>query len=152
LCDAFLDAFGNFESRSSFDGASSGIGRIGTLQKPCRLRDLLERGRKAYSPEVPLRYVGDAETMVNTVAVCNGGGGDLLFDAAKLNADVYISGDFKHHHARFAYENHINLIEINHFDAEIAFCWLMQKKLESVFGESLKVLVSKSGQNLWKSF
>ncbi|MBE7021825.1 MAG: Nif3-like dinuclear metal center hexameric protein [Ruminococcaceae bacterium] len=152
LCDVFLDAFGEYSERCSFDGGREGIGRIGTLKAPCALQVLLERARKAYSPEFPLHYVGDDMSTVSRIAVCNGGGSDLLYDAAGLGADVYISGDFKHHHARFAYENKVNLIQIDHYDAEIAFCTLMQKRLGETFGDRLQVLIAKHEHSPWRFF
>ena len=152
LCDAFLDSFGEFSRRSSFSGEADGIGRIGLLKESVTLADLLQKGRALYAKNAPLFYVGDEQAEVRKVAVCNGGGGDLLFEAASLGADVYISGDFKHHHARFAYENHINLIQINHYDAEIAFCTLMQKKLQAAFGSRLKVLISNHEKSPWKCY
>ncbi len=152
LCDAFLDSFGEFSRRSSFSGEADGIGRIGFLKEPTTLADLLQKGREIYAKDASLFYVGDAQAEIRKVAVCNGGGGDLLFDAASLDADVYISGDFKHHHARFAYENHINLIQINHYDAEIAFCTIMKNKLKAAFGDRLKVLISEHEKSPWKCY
>ncbi len=152
LCDAFLDSFGDFTKRASFAGTADGIGRIGKLDKPCTLGELLARGKEAFSPDHEIRYVGKADSVVETVAVCNGGGGDMLFDAYSLGAQVYISGEFKHHHARFAVENNMNLIQIDHYDAEVGFCSLMQKRLETVFGDKLKVIIASSEKSPWKSF
>ncbi len=152
LCDAFLDSFGDFRERTSFAGTDDGIGRIGKLKTPCTLRELLARGRKAFSPEHEISYVGEADSVVKTVAVCNGGGGDMLYDAYNLGAQVYISGDFKHHHARFAVENNMNLIQIDHYDAEIGFCELMKKHLETAFGGRLKVVTQSNEKSPWKSF
>lgn len=152
LCDAFLDSFGEFSERSAFNGEDAGIGRVGLLKAPTTLAELLQKAKEKYANNSSLFYVGDEQAEIKKVAVCNGGGGDLLFEAAALGADVYISGDFKHHHARFAYENHINLIEINHYDAEIAFCTMMQKKLKASFGDRLKVLISGQEKNPWSCY
>lgn len=152
LCDVFLDTFGDFSERCSFSGTADGIGRIGTLREPCALGVLLEKAKAAYSQDMPLRYVGDDMKTVSRVAVCNGGGGDLLYDAARLGAEVYISGDFKHHHARFAYENKMNLIQIDHYDAEAAFCTLLEEKLREAFGDRLKVSIAGHEQSPWRSF
>ncbi len=152
LCDAFLDAFGDFSERASFAGTADGIGRIGKLKNPCTLGELLARGKQAFSPEHEIFYAGKADSMVETVAVCNGGGGDMLFDAYSLGAQVYISGDFKHHHARFAVENNMNLIQIDHYDAEVGFCNLMKNRLEEKFGDKLKVLIAEGEKSPWKRF
>ncbi len=152
LCDVFLDSFGSFSERSSFAGTADGIGRIGKLAQPCTLAELLSKGKEAFSPDKEIRYVGDSASRIETVAVCNGGGGDLLFDAYGLGAQVYISGDFKHHHARFALENNLNLIQIDHYDAEVGFCNLMKKRLNEAFGDGLNVVVTKHEESPWKSF
>lgn len=152
LCDAFLDAFGEFAERTSFAGTADGIGRIGKLKNPCTLGELLARGKQAFSPEHEIFYAGETNSLIETVAVCNGGGGDMLFDAYGLGAEVYISGDFKHHHARFAVENNMNLIQIDHYDAEVGFCNLMKKRLEEKFGDKLKVLIEEGETSPWKRF
>ena len=150
LCDVFLDAFGEFSERSSFAGTEAGIGRIGILKTPCTLADLLKKGKQAFCPNGFLRYVGNENAMIDTVAVCNGGGADMIYEAYALGAQVYISGDCKHHHARFAYENNMNLIEINHYDAEVGFCRQIAEQLQQAFGNKLKVEVSCHEESPWK--
>lgn len=150
LCDVFLNYFGAFSSRKSFTGEAAGIGRIGELQEPCTVKELMQRAKK-HLGEVSLSYVGDSQKIVKTVAVCNGGGGDLVYDAKALGADVYISGDFKHHHARFAVENDLPLIAVSHFDAEIGFCRLVEAQLKAAFGNDLEIACSEE-ENPWKVF
>ncbi len=150
LCDSFMSAFGEFSNKTSFSGESFGIGRIGTLSEPCTLSELLERGRGAFGGAI--RYVGDKEKTVSRVAVVGGGGGDMVYEAYDLGAEVYISGDFKHHHARFAYENGLALIEIDHYDAEVGFCREMEKKLKEAFGEALSVSIYPEEISPWKSY
>ncbi len=152
LCDMFFDAFGPVKSRRAFNGENCGIGRIGKLEQPCTLETLLQRGKTAFCPSGSLSYVGDQTATVETVAVCNGGGADMIYEAYDLGAQVYISGDCKHHHARFAYENGIHLIQVNHYDAEVGFCQLMQIRLQKVFGDRLEAVVSAREQSPWKSF
>ncbi len=148
LCDVFLDYFGTFTERTSFTGEASGIGRIGTLKAPCKLSDVLERAEQQFGT---LSYVGDRDTTIKIVAVCNGGGGDLVYDAKALDADVYISGDFKHHHARFAVENDIALVNVSHYDAEIGFCRLMEAELKMAFGSALEVVCAMEA-NPWHMY
>ena len=152
LCDVFLDAFGSFKSRQSFSGENYGIGRIGQLEQPCTLKALLQRGKEAFCPSGNLSYVGEPSAIVETVAVCNGGGADMIFDAFELGAHVYISGDCKHHHARFAYENGIHLIQVNHYDAEVIFCELLKNCIQKNFGDRVEAVVSAREESPWKSF
>ena len=97
-----------------------------------------------------LRVVGNSEKMIKTVAICNGGGADLIYDAMGKGADVYISGDFKYHHARAAYESGTALVEITHYDAEIIFIEAMEKVLKTQFGDKLKIYKSVQNVNPWK--
>ncbi len=152
LCDMFLSAFGDFTDVTAFSGETAGIGRIGTLKNSCTLQELMERGKEAFSSGKSLRYVGDEKAIVNRVAVCNGGGGDVIYDAHALGAELYISGDFKHHHARFALENHMHLLEIDHYDAEAPFSSEMKKRLETAFGDRLSVMVSRHDKSPWRTF
>lgn len=55
---------------------------------------------------------------IKTVALCSGAGGDFLFDAIKVNADVFITGEVKHHEILAAKQYKINLIEAGHFNTE----------------------------------
>lgn len=148
LCDLFIQAFGEAESVSAFSGEADGLGRIARLLEPSTLAELLRRAKQAFGLS-KVQYVGDLNTPIRTIAVCNGGGGDLVYDAYALGADVYISGDFKHHHARFAFENHLPLIQIDHYSAEVGFGGYMQQKLQQQFGERLCVLVAEE-QNPWQ--
>ncbi len=150
LCDVFLESFGDFKERTSFAGAEEGIGRIGRLAQPCTLESLLEKGKTTFSPDGFLRYVGDKNAVIDKVAVCNGGGADMIYEAHQLGAQVYISGDFKHHHARFAYENGMNLIEIDHYDAEVGFCKLLADKLQKAFGNNLSITVAQHEESPWR--
>lgn len=152
LCDVFLDSFGAFTEKTSFAGTQEGIGRIGRLKTPCTLGNLLAKGKQIFSPGREIRYVGDEKTVVETVAVCNGGGADLVYEAYGLGAQVYISGDFKHHHARFAVENAMSIIAIDHYDAEIAFCSLMKKRLENAFGKELNIVIAEGETSPWKVY
>ncbi|MBR5236870.1 MAG: Nif3-like dinuclear metal center hexameric protein [Clostridia bacterium] len=150
LCDLFLDSFGDFKNRSSFASDIAGIGRVGDLAQPCTLEELLKRGQKSFQGAI-LSYVGALSDSVSKVAVCNGGGGDLVYDAYHLGAEVYISGDFKHHHARFALENGLMLIGVSHYDAEIGFCKFLAQKLNETFGGQLEIVVSHE-KNPWHSY
>ncbi|MBE7048938.1 MAG: Nif3-like dinuclear metal center hexameric protein [Ruminococcaceae bacterium] len=150
LCDVFLDCFGSFVHRCSFSGTQAGIGRIGRLEYPCTLESILKQTTETL--HIPhISYVGDVNQTIETIAVCNGGGGDLLYEAYGLGAQLYVSGDFKHHHARFAKENQMALINISHFDAEIGFSSLMQQKLTSQFGQRLQLMCAEE-QNPWQRY
>ena len=85
-----------------------------------------------------------ADKEIKTAAVCNGGGGGELVDiAAKLGADVYISGDLKHHEvSNLKINDNIDFIEMRHYDSEKIVTELIKRKLEEKFGERLEIIIS----------
>lgn len=74
----------------------AGAGTIGTLAAPIAGTQLLERLRQLAGTPV-IRYSGDPERTVKTVAVCGGSGASLISDAFRAGADAFITGDVKYH-------------------------------------------------------
>ncbi len=86
---------------------------------------------------------------IETVAVCNGGGGGSLVETAKeLKADVYISGDLKHHEvSMLKIDDNIDFIEMRHYDSEIIACDILYKKLDERFMGDVQFKISKVQSN-----
>ena len=151
LCDLFLDKIASTNERVSLEGDEiNGSGRIAELKTKTRFIDLLNIVKKEYKLNF-LRYVGNEEKEIVKIAVCNGGGADFIYNAKDMGADLYISGDIKHHHARFAYENDISLIEVPHYNAEIIFCEYMEELLEKQFGNELDICTTDKNIDVWKN-
>lgn len=77
-----------------------GIGRVGTLAEPMTL-EAFARKTAAVLPATAqgVRVAGDPHALVRKVAVV-GGAGDSLFDEVRASgADVYVTGDLRHHPA-----------------------------------------------------
>ncbi|HEB9340619.1 TPA: Nif3-like dinuclear metal center hexameric protein [Campylobacter coli] len=72
------------------------------------------------------------------LAICTGSGGDLLNE---VKADCYLSGDFKYHQALEAISNHLNLIDLGHFESERYFAQCLAKHLKNL---PLKVIITVS--------
>ncbi len=83
---------------------------------------------------------------ITIVAVCNGGGGGSLAEAAQnLGADVYISGDLKHHEiSSLKINESIDFIEMRHYDSEIIACDILYDRLDEKFRDSIVLKVSTS--------
>ncbi|MCH5296871.1 MAG: Nif3-like dinuclear metal center hexameric protein [Ruminococcus sp.] len=64
-----------------------------------------------------LRYT-DVNNSVKTVAVSSGAGGSNVFEAAKLGADVLVTGEIKHHEINAANAMNINIIDVGHYKSE----------------------------------
>jgi dinuclear metal center YbgI/SA1388 family protein len=74
----------------------TGMGAIGTLPEPASLREFLGRVRDVLHTAV-IRYAGDPSALVRRVAVCGGSGGDLIGDALRAGADVFVTADLGYH-------------------------------------------------------
>ncbi len=75
-----------------------GIGRLGTLQEPttvagfaARVEDMLP------ATTTGVRAAGDPQAPVRRVAICSGAGDSLLAEVRRTDADVYLTGDLRHH-------------------------------------------------------
>lgn len=79
---------------------ATGAGRVGTLPAPMTLRAFAERVAQVLPPTAQgVRVAGDLDAVVSRVAVV-GGSGDSFFDAVRAaRADVYLTGDLRHHPA-----------------------------------------------------
>lgn len=149
LCDVLAEKIADFEIAYPFDdNEGEGIGRIFELKEEISLKDFAENVKNVLGLD-SLRVVGDNNMIIKKVALCNGGGGDLTIDALCKGADLYISGDFKYHHARFAFENKKALMEITHYDAEILFIDAVADMLKNQFGNKIEVVKSETNVNPW---
>ena len=106
-----------------------GLGRIGTLQEPLRLREYAQRVAEVFGIE-GVRYYGDPEQMLVTCAVLPGAGKDEIDLALSGGADVMITGDITHHVGIDACEKGIAVIDAGHYGMEKIFIPYMQECLE----------------------
>ena len=151
LCDLFLDKIAKTQDKTSIEGdPENGLGRIAEICEEKSLFDILNTVKKEFKTD-NLKYIGDLDKRIKKIAVCNGGGADFLYNAHELGADLYISGDFKYHHARFAYENGIALIDVPHYNAEIIFCEYLNELLNKEFSKELDILITDKNNDVWKS-
>ncbi len=82
---------------------------------------------------------------VKRVAVVNGSGGDMWRAAREKGADVYVTGDVKHHAARDMYlENGLEFISVSHYDSEKIVTELLFDALKERFGQRLEAVISKA--------
>ncbi|HEX9889480.1 MAG TPA: Nif3-like dinuclear metal center hexameric protein, partial [Nitriliruptorales bacterium] len=103
----------------TLSGAEVGLGRVGTLPQPLTLRALAARVRDEL-PAPHLRYAGNPERLVRTVATVGGAGDSLIGAAIGSGADVYITGDLRHHVTLDALTLGLALIDAGHHATEQA--------------------------------
>lgn len=97
-----------------------GLGRVGELDEPQTLRDLVSRLAGVLpATAAGLRFAGDADRLVRRLAVCGGSGGDLVAAAAAAGADALLTADLRHHTAGEALDDHgVALIDAPHWATE----------------------------------
>ena len=72
---------------------------------------------------------------IKTVAVCGGSGTDFMYDAMDDGADVFFTGEGRHHAFINASENGLPLICAGHFETEIISIKPLKERLERDFPE-----------------
>ncbi|MBR5614989.1 MAG: Nif3-like dinuclear metal center hexameric protein [Clostridia bacterium] len=98
-----------------------GIGRVGSLDVPQTMEDFLEQVKDALCCKA-IKYTGDLDDRIQTVALCSGSGGSEMYAAYHSGADVYVTADLKHDHGRIASEIGLNMIDAGHFETENIIC------------------------------
>jgi dinuclear metal center YbgI/SA1388 family protein len=95
-----------------------GLGRIGSVERTT-LAALCDRVKASLG----LAYVlvaGAPDAVVETAAVAAGAGGELLGDALRAGADVFVTGEVRHHDALAAVAKGASVIATLHSNSERA--------------------------------
>jgi dinuclear metal center YbgI/SA1388 family protein len=100
-------------------GATVGFGVVGELPEPQPLSAVAEALRDGL-PAPHLRFAGGPERQVRTVATVGGAGDGLIGAALGAGADVYVTGDLRHHVTLDALEQGLALIDAGHHATEVA--------------------------------
>lgn len=75
-----------------------GLGRIGTLDEPMTLREFTQHVADQLPDTVwGVRAAGDPDALISTVAVSSGAGDSMLSTVARMDVDVLVSSDMRHH-------------------------------------------------------
>ena len=116
-------------------GADSvGLGRVGVLAAEVSLREFADLAaarlpRSAWG----IRAAGDPDRRIRRVAVCGGAGDSLIGAAAASGADVYLTGDLRHHVVDEALRaGGPALVDAGHWATEFPWCAQAAGILESL--------------------
>lgn len=151
--DANLDA-NRGAAGSSAMGTPTGIGRVGALSEEVTLGELA-RAVATLLPSTAggVRVAGPYDAPVRRVAVCGGAGDSLLGHPAVISADVYLTGDLRHHPASEARERALGgggpwLIDMSHWASEWLWLDAAAAQLRAALPE-VEVLVSELRTDPW---
>ena len=112
-----------------------GYGRVGTLGQETTLGEFADHVCSTLDVRFP-RVFGDPRASVKRVALCSGGGMSLFKEAAASGADVYVTGDTRHHDVASALDLGIALIDAGHFETEKPGMVNLTERLRKTFSES----------------
>ncbi|MCG7338605.1 Nif3-like dinuclear metal center hexameric protein [Staphylococcus sp. ACRSN] len=126
--------------------AGYGLGMIGSLDRHYSVTEFVNHVKsKLDMPSV--RFTGNLEDSINNVAIIGGSGIGFEYDATRKGADIFITGDIKHHDALDAKIAGLNLLDINHY-SEYVMKEGLKSLLEQWLGEaSLHVNINVSTIN-----
>ena len=133
------------EKRKTVDGKEKayGAGRLGILPEGKTLPDFCAFVKAAFGLKT-VRVWGrmPRERMVRRIAVLPGSGEDYLEDALREGADVYLTGDIRHHRGMDAAEQGLVTLDCGHFGLEQIFVEEMERYLNSQLSSNIEVLAA----------
>jgi len=128
-----------------------GLGRIGKLAQPLRIKQIINRIKK-YTGAKAVGLIGNEKRLVKTAAVCAGSCGKIINLVVAAKADLYLTGELKHHQALAAQEAGLTCICLSHTVSERfilkKFAKQLQKQLNSV---TIRVSKKDADPFKWKN-
>lgn len=125
----------------------SALARVGMLPDPILFSAFLEKLNSALEHPGGIKVSGDRGRLVQKVAVCTGAGGEYYIGAVAANADVFVSGDIKHHEAQAARELGLCVVDAGHYGTEHIFIKNMAEQMLQKSEGELTVIVTEVKQN-----
>lgn len=95
-----------------------GLGRVGNVTKQTR-RELVARTKRALVLDHAL-VAGPLDDTCTRVAVAAGSAGEMIKDAASAGAEVYVTGEVRHHDALWAAARGMTVVCLRHSASERA--------------------------------
>ena len=126
-----------------------GAGMVGMLPVAMEEIEFLAFLKKQMNTEC-IRHTALSGRQIMRVAVCGGSGSFLLKDALRVNADIFITGDFKYHQF-FDAEGRIIVADIGHYESEQFTKEIFEAVLKKKF-PNFAILLSNALTNPVKYF
>ena len=134
---------------NDFPPPEAGSGRIGRLQEPQGLEEFARAVGRVLGG-IPVAMTGKPDRRVERVALACGAGDEFLKDAARLKADVLLTGEARFHRALEAEAIGIGLITAGHYATERLGVEELAQRIASIF-PSLTVWCSQTEQAATRS-
>ncbi len=106
---------------------------LGELSEPLSTKDFAQLVKDKLHADCVCFTKGDKP--IKTVGMCSGAGGDMYHSAVSLGADVFLTGEAKHHEYLEADATGIPMVVAGHFFTEDIAMPVLTKKLAKKFPE-----------------
>lgn len=128
-------------------GAPRGFGRLGQWPSSLPFPEVVSLIKGIFQVAT-LKVWGRPPQEVQRLAVMGGSGGDFIQTAREKGAQVYVTGEVRHHQAPPGDLEDFAVLEVGHYASEAVFMGPWAEELRGLFqaaGLSLEVAVAKSG-------
>jgi len=125
-----------------------GLGRIGDLARPLRLPQIIKNIKNVTGAKA-VGLVGDEKRLVKRAAVCAGTCGEIINLVIADKADLYLTGELKHHQALAAQEAGLTCICLSHTVSERFILKKIAKQLQKHL-KGVKIRISKKDADPFK--
>ncbi len=118
---------------------ATGGGRLMTLDVPAKPSDIAQQVKAALGVNA-IKLASNADDPVTRVAACPGAGGSMIDDAIAQGAELFLTGEMRHHDALAALEKGCAVLLAGHTNTERPYLPTLAKRLvELVPGASFTV-------------
>lgn len=122
-----------------------GLGCIGEMKVPMDENYFLDKLKSTFDVKC-VRHSAFLGRQIRRVALCGGSGSDLIMNAIKAKADIYITADISYHKF-FMAENEIVIADIGHFECENVTKRIFMEQLSKIFPK-FAIRISEEEQNV----
>jgi len=126
-------------------GAKLGFGRLGHWSRPRSFSEAIRKIKELFA--VPtVKVWGRPPAEVARVAVSGGSGGETVTAALAQGAQIFLTGEVRHHQVNIAQWRDFAVLEVGHFESEVVFMSEWARQLEELFQdlpEPVQVRVSQ---------
>ncbi len=125
---------------------SEGLGRIGEVGK-MSMKDCIKFVKDTFKVD-NARFIGDMNVPVSKIAISGGSGSSNIYNAKRMGADLYVTGDLSYHVAHDVLAIGLNALDIGH-NIEKFFVYELKNVLKNA-GITSNILISKINTNPYK--
>jgi dinuclear metal center YbgI/SA1388 family protein len=141
-----FDVFKLHKNQSRF-----GLGRIGQLAQPLTIAQIIDKIKKSTGAKA-VGLVADDKKLVKKAAVCAGSCGKIINSVIAAKADLYLTGELKHHQALAAQEAGLTCICLSHSVSERFILKKLAKQLQkSLKGTIIRISRKDKDPFKWKN-